>query len=71
MQLSHLLVAEGDERWNKVTGLATDVPNIESIRKAAVCQKKRTIILLVLGGMVGEKERGERFDAHVRDQTAP
>ena len=44
MQLSHLLVVEGNERWNKVTGLTTDVPNIESIREAAVCQKKSTII---------------------------
>jgi len=32
---------DGDERWTAVTGLTTDVPNIETIRQAAVCQKKR------------------------------
>jgi hypothetical protein len=31
----------GDERWTEVTGLTTNVPNTETIREAAVCQKKK------------------------------
>jgi len=44
VQLTYLFAVEGDECWTAVTGLTTDVPNIETIREAAVCQKKRTIM---------------------------